>query len=114
LPRNPSSFNEDTQQIIANNNNVIYIKSSMAFGKLRKIWNKIKSIGKRVYGGIKSVVNHILPIAKTVAPMVATAIGGPGAGAATSTGLAAVDKVFNGGGRGIPVTATKLGEISWQ
>jgi uncharacterized protein (DUF697 family) len=69
----------------------------MAFGRLRKIWEKITSFGKKVCGGIKGVVQTILPIAQKVAPLIATAVGGPAAGAATSAGLDVADKVFNEG-----------------
>jgi hypothetical protein len=53
----------------------------MAFGRLRKIWDKIKTAGKKVWGFVK---NKVLPIAKVVAPMIATAFGGPGAGLTTT------------------------------
>ena len=70
----------------------------MVFGKLRKIWEKIKGVGRKVWGGLKKV----LPIAKPLATAIATGIGGPGAGLATSTafqfGESAGDSIFKGGG----------------
>jgi hypothetical protein len=69
----------------------------MAFGKLRKIIEKIKNFGKRVFGGIKRVFNAVLPIAKKVAPALGTAIGGPGVGMGISTGLEVADQVINQG-----------------
>jgi hypothetical protein len=78
-------------------NTISNTKYIMAFGKLRKFIDKIKSVGKKVFGGIKRVFNAVLPIAKKVAPMVATAVGGPGAGMATSTGLEVADQVINQG-----------------
>jgi hypothetical protein len=69
----------------------------MAFGKLRKIWDKIKTAGKKVFGFVK---NKILPIAKVVAPVVATAWGGPGAGLVATKGLDIAGTFMDNAGSG--------------
>jgi hypothetical protein len=78
---------------------VISIKERMAFGKLRKIWEKIKNAGRKAYGFVK---NTVLPIAKKVAPAIATAVGSaygvPQAGAIVQKGLDVADSIFNASG----------------
>jgi hypothetical protein len=54
----------------------------MAFGKLRKIWEKIKGVGRKVWGGIKKALPFIKPIAGFVSNIVA-----PGSGAAVTTAI---------------------------
>jgi hypothetical protein len=46
----------------------------MAFGKLRKIWEKIKGGAKKAFGWIKE---NVLPIAKVAAPIIGGFVGGP-------------------------------------
>ena len=87
-----------------------------AFGKFRKLWEKIKGVGKKVWGGIKHIGKAVMPIAKTVAPMVAGAVGGPGAAAAASAGLEVADQVVNNGDWGGVKAAVKKrgkGAASW-
>jgi hypothetical protein len=68
----------------------------MAFGKPRKIWEKIKGFARKVWGGIKKA----LPLIKGIGGAVATGLGGPGAGLAVSKGFdigeAIGDKVADG------------------
>jgi hypothetical protein len=66
----------------------------MAFGKLRKFWEKVKDVGKKVWGGIKKVGQVLMPVAKAVAPAVANAFA-PGSGMAVSAGLGVADDLFN-------------------
>jgi hypothetical protein len=45
----------------------------MVFGRLRKVWEKIKNGARKVFGFIN---NKIIPIAKPLAPIIGGAIGG--------------------------------------
>jgi hypothetical protein len=54
----------------------------MAFGKLRKVWEKIKSVGRKVWGGLKKALPFIKPIAGLVANAFA-----PGSGIAVTKGF---------------------------
>jgi hypothetical protein len=60
-----------------------------AFGKLRKIWEKIKDVGRKVWGGFKKV----LPAIKLAGSAVASGLGGPGAGLAVSKGFDVAEAV---------------------
>jgi hypothetical protein len=76
---------------------ILSIKYTMGlFGKLGKVFRKIKEAGKKVWGGIKNVAKKVMPIAKKVVPMIAGAYGGPGASAAASGALEVGDQVLNG------------------
>jgi hypothetical protein len=46
----------------------------MAFGRLRKLWEKIKGGAKKAFGWVK---DKILPTAKVAAPIVGGIFGGP-------------------------------------
>jgi hypothetical protein len=62
----------------------------MGFGKLRRIWEKIKGGIKSVWNkGIKSAFKALAPIASTVGMAVGGAFGGP-AGAATGAKIGGI------------------------
>jgi hypothetical protein len=63
--------------------------SNMAFGKLRRVLEKIKSFGHKVWGGFKQALGVITksPLIKGVSQAAATALGGPAAGAAVGLGF---------------------------
>jgi hypothetical protein len=70
----------------------------MAWGKLRRVWEKIKDAGKKVWGGVKKVVGAITksPLIKGVSQAAATALGGPAAGAAVGTAFGVGEAIANG------------------
>jgi hypothetical protein len=55
----------------------------MVFGRLRKVWEKIKGGAKKVFGFVK---DKVLPFIKPLVPMVGAALGGP-AGAAMGSSI---------------------------
>jgi hypothetical protein len=69
----------------------------MAFGKLRKIWEKIKGVARKVWGGIKKALPFIKPIVTTVANVVS-----PGSGLIVQKGIETAenigDQIASGGG----------------
>jgi hypothetical protein len=69
-------------------------------GRLRRIWDKIKSTAGKIWRGVKSVVKKALPIAKKIGPMAAAAFGGPGAAIGVSQGLNVAEQLVNGSGGG--------------
>jgi hypothetical protein len=66
----------------------------MAFGKLRKFWDKVKEVGKKAWGGIRKIGQKLMPVAKLAAPMIANAFA-PGSGVAVSAGLGVAENLFN-------------------
>jgi hypothetical protein len=60
----------------------------MAWGKLRKIWEKVKGVGPKVWGGIKNSLPFIKPVASALANVVA-----PGSGLAVSKGIDIAEQV---------------------
>jgi hypothetical protein len=60
------------------------------------IWTKIKDVGKKVWSAVKPVLQKALPIAQTVAPMIANAFA-PGSGGAVAAGLGVANGLVNGG-----------------
>jgi hypothetical protein len=77
---------------------VALLKHGMSWGKLRRVWEKIKDVGKKVWGGIKQGLGFITknPLIKGVAQAAATAIGGPAAGAAVGTAFGVGEALANG------------------
>jgi hypothetical protein len=74
--------------------NYIYYKSFicfklMAWGRFRKVWEKIKGAAKKVGGFIKKI---IIPIAKVAAPAIGAAVGGAAGAQWGNTIVDAVDK----------------------
>jgi hypothetical protein len=74
----------------------------MSSGKLRRVFEKVKSFGKKVWGGIKKVVGTVAknPLIKSAAQAAATAYGGPAAGAAVGVGFNVGEALANDGVRG--------------
>jgi hypothetical protein len=60
----------------------------MAFGKLRKIWEKIKGTARKVWGGIKKVLPFVKPMVSTIANVVA-----PGSGFAINKGIEPAENI---------------------
>jgi hypothetical protein len=62
-------------------------------------FDKLKRIGKGFAKGVKKAANfistRILPFAKKVAPVIGTALGGPGVGFAINKGLDTAQGVFD-------------------
>jgi hypothetical protein len=81
---------------------VALLKQIMAFGRLQRVFEKIKSFGKKVWGGIKKVVGVVAknPLIKGAAQAAATAYGGPAAGAAVGLGFGVGEALADNGVRG--------------
>jgi hypothetical protein len=60
------------------------------------IFTKIKDVGKKIWNATKPVLQKVLPIAQTVAPMIANAFA-PGSGGAVAAGLGVANGLVNGG-----------------
>jgi hypothetical protein len=65
------------------------------FGRLKKVFEKVKNVAKKVWGGIKGVVKKALPIAQKIAPAIAERYA-PGSGEAVKKALTVADVAVNG------------------
>jgi hypothetical protein len=79
-------------------------------GRLKKVFEKIKNAGKKVWGGIKGMVRKALPIASKIAPVIAEKFA-PGSGEAVKAGLRVADLAVNGDYGGALEQAKN---ISWK
>jgi hypothetical protein len=90
---------------------VIVCKYKMGLmGKLGKVWEKIKNVGKKVWGGLKKFVNKALPIAKKIAPVIAERYA-PGSGEAVKQGLSIADLAVYGN---IGAALEQAKNINWK
>jgi hypothetical protein len=72
--------------------------SRMAFGRLRRVFEKVKAFGHKVWGGFKQALGVITKssLIKGVSQAAATAIGGPAAGAAMGVGFSVGEAIADG------------------
>jgi hypothetical protein len=80
------------------------------FGRLKKVFEKVKNVAKKVWGGIKGVVKKVLPIASKIAPAIADKFV-PGSGEAVKRGLTVAEHAVNGDYGGALEEAKN---ISWK
>jgi hypothetical protein len=82
----------------------------MAFGKLRKIWEKIKGAGKKVFGFVK---NKVIPLGKVIAPVVGGIFDGP-AGALAGGKIANTAENVMGNVEDVWRAPRRSGGLGWR